>query len=230
MSKPLGVKNYGSIPHFSFSRLGPGDHYCHKGQEDICTVDNKGRRVIVQIKLDGSNVGVARVSGELYPLGRSGYTAISSPYKQHHLFHDWVMANKSRFSFLREGERIAGEWLALAHGTRYNLWHDPFVAFDIFTPKNKRLTFAQFSERTRDLFVTPHLVHNSRQQFNIYLLQDSLAMYDRGPVHGELEPVEGVIYRVKDDAKQEVLFLCKYVRQEKVDGKYLENEVWNWTP
>ena len=34
--KPLGRKAYGSIPHLSGSRLGPGDYHCHKGQEDIC--------------------------------------------------------------------------------------------------------------------------------------------------------------------------------------------------
>lgn len=228
MTKPLGVKNYGSIPHFSFSRLGPGDHYCNEGQEEICTVNNKGRRVIVQIKLDGSNVGVARVNGELVPLMRAGYTAISSKREMHHMFHQWVMGNKSRFGFLKEGERIAGEWLAQAHGTRYELWHDPFVAFDIFTQQNNRLTFAQFSEKVRDLFVTPYLIHNSRAPFTMLALSDSLFSYNLIKAHGEIDSVEGAVYRVEDDAKQDVLFLCKFVSHSKVDGLYLDKEVWNW--
>lgn len=230
MTKPLGVKNYGSIPHFSVSRLGPGDHYCHEGQEQMCLVNSKGKRVIVQIKLDGSNVGVARINGELVPLMRAGYRALSSKYEMHHLFHQWAMGNKNRFGFLKEGERIAGEWLAQAHGTRYHLPHEPFVPFDIFTPENKRLTFAQFSEKVRDLFVTPYLIHNSRKAFSHDQLIAFLSNYDSGPLHGELEPVEGAVYRIEDDAKQEVLFLCKYVRQDKVDGQYLDKDIWNWKP
>lgn len=230
MTKPLGVKNYGSIPHFSFSRLGPGDHYCHEGQEEICTVNSKGRRVIVQIKLDGSNVGVARVNGELVPLMRAGYTALSSPYVMHHMFHEWAMENEHKFSFLKEGERIAGEWLAQAHGTRYHLPHDPFVPFDIFTSQNKRLAFAQFSEKVRDIFTTPHLIHNSRKSLSQQDLKDCIFLYDIIKTHGEIDLVEGAIYRVEDDAKQEVLFLCKYVRPSKVDGKYLDKDIWNWKP
>jgi hypothetical protein len=64
-TKPLGIKNYGHIAHLPGSRMGPGDHKCHTGQERIATRQTRDRHdlVIVQEKLDGSNVGVARSTG-----------------------------------------------------------------------------------------------------------------------------------------------------------------------
>ena len=75
--KPLGSKNYGHIPHLPGSRMGPGDHKCHEGQTRIATakVRDKNDEIFVQEKLDGSNVGVARIGDVLHALGRSGYAS-----------------------------------------------------------------------------------------------------------------------------------------------------------
>jgi len=234
VSKPLGFKCYGSIPHFSFSRLGPSDHYCNPGHEAIATqaFPPKWRkaRVIVQIKLDGSNVGVARIKGELVPLVRAGYTAISSPYEMHRVFHDWATDQAHRFEFLKEGERLVGEWLAQAHGTRYRLPHDPFVPFDLFTADNKRVCNDELRMAIAGQFSPPFELFNRQEPLTQNQLKGLLTAYDLVPEHGELEPVEGAVYRVEMDEK--VQFLIKYVRAGKVDGKYLgEHEpVWNWKP
>ena len=121
--KPLGIKNYGSIGHLPNSRIGTGDHHVHEGQGRICTKDEKDksgkkREIIVQEKLDGSNVGIARVGDRIFPLTRSGYVADTSPYEQHHKFHKWVMQQQPRWlSILQDGERLCGEWLIQAHST-----------------------------------------------------------------------------------------------------------------
>ena len=67
--KPLGRKAYGSIPHLPNSRIGPGDHKCHEGQERIATVKSRNKHdvIIVQEKLDGSNVAVALKDGIILP-------------------------------------------------------------------------------------------------------------------------------------------------------------------
>ena len=97
--KPLGMRNYGSIPHLPGSRTGPGDHHCHEGQARIATVKTRDKHdeIIVQEKLDGSNVGVARIDDKIYPLGRAGYLASTSPFEQHVHFAKWAYANASRF-------------------------------------------------------------------------------------------------------------------------------------
>lgn len=216
--KPLGRKAYGSIPHLPGSRLGPADHHCHVGQATIATVKARDKHdiIIVQEKLDGSNVAVARVNGGLHILTRAGYPAISSPYEQHHKFAEWAYDNIERFGeLLKDGERICGEWLAQAHGTRYELWHEPFVAFDIIS-NEKRLPYLQFEKRIKEYgFTKP-------QQLNFggpVSIEYGMSLLGRYGHHGALDEVEGLIYRV--ERKGEVDFLTKYVRSDKQDGKYL---------
>lgn len=224
--KPLGHKSYGSIPHLSNSRLGIGDHHIEKGQEEIATKKARDWKdlIIVQEKLDGSNVSVAKISGEIIALGRAGYLAQSSPYKQHQLFAYWVRQNEERFRLLlAEGERVVGEWLALAHGTKYNLKHEPFVAFDLMVGY-ERACYLNFVFRTIPLeFTIPKLIHIG-QPISVKRVLEKLEPSG----HGAIDPVEGAIWRVERENK--VDFLCKYVRQDKIDGCYLEDDIWNWLP
>jgi hypothetical protein len=232
--KPTGGKNYGSIAHLPGSRLGPGDHKCHEGQERICCENarDKWDRVIVQEKLDGSNVGVAKIDGRIYALTRAGYEAHTSPYNQHHAFGWWVKANAARFdSLLQDGERVVGEWLLQAHGTRYALQHEPFVAFDIMRG-TVRMPYVEFSERIADRFVIPHLISDGPPVH----IADAMAALGTYGHHGALDPVEGAMWRVEryeqvsngsQDRRWKVDFLAKYVRSDKDDGAYLTSVTGN---
>lgn len=86
-TRPLGRKAYGHIAHLPGSRMGPGDHACHEGQARICTLEARDRHdsIVVQEKLDGSNVAMARLDGQIVALMRAGYRAETSPYAHHHL-------------------------------------------------------------------------------------------------------------------------------------------------
>lgn len=234
-SKPLGIKAYGSIPHLPESRLGPGDHHCHVGQAVIMTERKRDSRdtIIVQEKLDGSCVSVAKINGEIVPLGRAGYPAISSRFEQHRLFHFWVMEQWSVFDrVLDEGERIVGEWLAQAHGTRYDLdGRSPFVFFDIMRGQ-ERLTVQEATDRAADAFemaMTFHAGDAMPVEKAMQWVKYEIAFAGEHGWHGALDPVEGVIYRVERDGK--VDFIAKYVRTDKVDGAYFDGDaVWNWRP
>jgi hypothetical protein len=225
--KPLGQKAYGSIPHLPGSRLGPGDYKISEGQARIATEKARDRHdvIIVQEKLDGSNVAVAKVNGEILALTRAGYLATTSPYEQHHYFAAWVKDNEKRFVYLlNEKERLSGEWLALAHGTRYKLPHEPFVAFDLITGV-KRLNYLDFTVRaTNQLFVTPKLLHIGGP-FSIEQAMKAVEISG----HGAIDEVEGAIWRV--ERKDEVDFLTKFVKHTKQDGKYfaeINNGVPTW--
>jgi len=228
--KPLGHKAYGHIPHLPGSRTGPGDHMIGDGQACICCekARDKNDRIIVRVKVDGSNVSVANVGGQLIPLGRAGYPAISSPYTQHHLFAGWVYSHLNRFSFLEPGERLCGEWLAQAHGTRYDLFHGPFVAFDLMREPHERATQDELQERAED-FVLPFLLSDGPPRSIEWVKQE---ISDINP-HGEVDPVEGAVWRC--EYRNKFSFICKWVRPDKIDGCYLpENSgkkaVWNWCP
>lgn len=229
-TKPLGIKSYGSIGHLPQSRMGPSDSSVHEGQARICTEKTRDKHdyIIVQEKLDGSNVGVALLDGELVPLTRAGYHARTSPYEQHHMFADWVRDNEERFrAVLTEGERICGEWLAQAHGTLYDLMgREPFVAFDLMNG-TIRNTYYQFWSRVAPHFQSPTLLHVGGA------ISVDAAMKLHATRRFPCDEVEGVVYRV--ERKGKVDFLAKYVRPDKVDGKYLpsisgKEAIWNWRP
>lgn len=209
--------------------MGPADHHCHEGQALICTESLRDRHdaVFVEEKLDGSCVAVACIHGEVIALGRAGYPATTSPFEQHHLFAEWVSANIWLFAGLADGEWIVGEWLAQAHGTRYDLPHDPFVAFDIFRG-GKRISRAEFIDRVDVAgFVRPWVIGVGPLP-----ISDAMGLVQPSH-HGAVDPVEGVVWRV--ERRGEFDFLAKYVRPEKVDGAFLpevsgREAVWNWRP
>ena len=220
--KPLGRKAYGSIPHLPNSRTGPADWSCHEGQDRICTVCRRDGKdtVVVQQKLDGSCCAVARVGDEIIALGRAGFPSVTSPYIQHWMFAWWVKTQERRFlGFLKDGERVVGEWLAQAHGTRYNLPHEPFVVFDIMV-EAERKPFLEVMARcawggdTGRPFVMPQLISYGPAVSTAGAMQRLSAR-----THGANDNIEGVVYRVERDGK--VDFLAKYVDHDKVDGAYL---------
>lgn len=227
-TKPLNRKLYGSIGHLPNSRLGRGDHRVPDGMAKTCLEKTRDKHdvVIVQEKLDGSNCGAAKVKGRIVALTRSGYQAHTSPYKQHHLFGRWVMQNYERFDLLlEEGERVVGEWLAMAHGTRYDLTHEPFVAFDIMTD-NTRLTYDDFSKRVIKYdFIIPRLI-----SYGLPMGHNDILKRIEKSGHGAIDPTEGYVCRV--ERLGSVDFLAKWVRPDKIDGKYFKEntgeDVWNW--
>lgn len=231
MTKPLGQKAYGSIPHLPGSRLGPGDHHCQEGQARICTerLRDTYDRVTVTEKLDGSCVAVAKLDGVIVPLGRAGWPASSSPYEQHQLFHVWAMEHQQDFlDILSEGERLIGEWLAQVHGTRYLLTHAPFVAFDLMCGQ-RRAVYDEFRSRASGRFPMPNLIHDG-PPLSVEAALSKLLPFGR---HGALDLVEGAVWRV--ERKRHFDFLAKYVRPDKVDGFYLpeisgKEHIWNWRP
>lgn len=231
--KPLNRKNYGSIPHLSNSKLGTGDHFIEKGQERILTekVRDKHDEIFVFEKYDGSNVGIGKLNNKIFALTRSGYEAKTSPYKQHHLFGDWVEKNQSLFNLLlNDGERITGEWLAKAHGLKYSIDDrlEPIVFFDYFNANNERQPY-EYLERLYRLYSIqlPRLLHQG-----IAIKVDDLKTELNKKTYGITpdEKPEGMVYRV--ERKGKVDFLAKWVRSDFVAGKYIidkedSEQIWN---
>jgi ATP-dependent RNA circularization protein (DNA/RNA ligase family) len=185
--------------------------------------------VSVTEKLDGSNVSICKINDEIIPLGRAGYRAISSPFEQHKMFHNWVFKNFERFnSLLKNGERCAGEWLAQAHGTRYELKHEPYVIFDIFR-ENSRISIDELYNRCGELnLINPRLLHSG----SAISIEDILNLTQESG-HGAIDPVEGAVWRM--ERRGVFNFMGKYVRDGKIDGCYLpeitgKDAIWNWRP
>lgn len=227
--KPLGCKSYGSIGHLPNSRLGSGDWHVHEGQARIACVKPRDRhdRIIVTEKLDGSNVGVAKVGGQIVALGRAGYTAMSSPYEQHQFFAHWVESETERFAaLLNEGERVCGEWLLLAHGTRYRIDNPArlFVAFDLMRGQ-KRAPWNEVATRCGDAGVETAVVISDGPPISA-----EQAMRQLAPAFPADDELEGAVWRVERNGSFD--FMAKWVRPDKQDGKYLRGigsdaDLWN---
>jgi hypothetical protein len=225
--KPLHRKNYGSIPHLSTSKLSENDYKANEGHERILTQKKRDRHdhIFVFEKYDGSNVGIAKKDGQIYALTRAGYEAHTSPYRQHHLFADWVNERKAYFDdLLGEEERITGEWLMQAHGLIYTIRQEPIVFFDYFNARNERQPFNHLRQLDVPL---PRLLHEG----------DAIPVNDLLPILNEKTPTirseeapEGMVYRV--ERKGSVDFLAKWVRPDFEPGQYCmgvaeANLIWN---
>ncbi len=151
-----------------------------------------------------------------------------------------MYANQDRFlAVLRDGERLVGEWLMQAHGTRYQLKHEPFVAFDLMA-RNDRARYDELTDRVKNVdFVTPKVIHRG-EPLSIEAAMKALDTYG---FHGASDPVEGAVWRIErnelvnpgknGERRWTVDFLVKYVRHDKQDGIYLpeisgKESVWNW--
>ncbi|HEY9839127.1 MAG TPA: nucleotidyl transferase AbiEii/AbiGii toxin family protein [Candidatus Obscuribacterales bacterium] len=228
----LPYKAYPSMPHLPGSRTGPADK--HLPSDQACLLTEKlyrpGDEVLVQEKLDGSCVGAMRLDGRILALGRDGDLAENSPNPARRLWAEWVEAQQARFlTVLAEGERLMGEWLALVHGTRYQLCHEPFVAFDLISGAADRLGHDSFMERiAAGGFIPPFLLHRGGP------LEIAAAVEKLGKGHhGSVDPPEGAVWRLERAGR--VVLLAKYVRTDKLDGGLLpENTglaaLWNWHP
>ncbi|MEM6647669.1 MAG: RNA ligase family protein [Bacteroidota bacterium] len=231
--KPLGHKAYGSIPHLPGSKRGPGDKGLTAHQAAILTDRMRpGDRIYVTEKLDGSNVAVAKIVGQIVPLGRAGYRAETSRQRQHQLFADYVFRHWAAFdSLLDEGERVCGEWLAMAHSIRYDLHgRPPLAAFDLMR-EHDRVPYARFVQRTAgvgDVMGCVPLIH----QGGPLSVAEAIALV-RVSQYGAVDAPEGVVYRVERHGVCD--FLGKYVRPDFVPGRLFARvtgkaEVWNWAP
>lgn len=216
------------------------DHHAPREQARWCThAARPGHEVVVQEKLDGSCVAVALKSGALVALGREGFLASEGQNPGRQMFARWVAANAARFrEVLREGEWLVGEWLALAHSTRYALKHEPFVVFDLCTPSETGaqnlggVRFTTWSTAVTDArlggrFARPHVVHRGEAKG----VEEVDALLGEHGFHGAVDRVEGAMWRV--ERGDELVFRAKYVRPGKVDGALLpensgKDAVWNW--
>lgn len=218
---------YPSIAHLPGSRTA-GDHTISPAEAARCTVTAKpGDVVIVEEKLDGSCVAVRREGDAIVAYGREGKRAADSPNVARQMFARWAEANADRFlEALEDGDVLAGEWLALVHGIRYALPHEPFVVLDLFIAKTRAPRSITRERAKKGGFTMPGLVHEGGP------IKPEVAMKKLGKgFSGAIDPPEGVVYRVERAGI--CAFVTKWVRHDKVDGSLLpentgKGALWNW--
>jgi len=218
----MGVRRlYGSIPHLPGSRAA-SDRTLSPGAARRCidpSAARPGDEVIVQEKLDGSCVAIVKgETGRLEARGREGRLASESGNEGRRMFAAWLAENEARLDgLLGGGEVLVGEWLALVHGTRYELTHELFVPFDLVRgPGRARAPLDELTARLAPTGLpAPAIVHRGAP---IPIDVSCTLLGERGQ-HGAIDPPEGLVYRVERAGA--VVLIAKWVRPGKVDGSYL---------
>jgi len=211
--------------------MGPADHAVSPGQGRIATEKARDKHDVIYCleKCDGSNTGIARVEDRIWALGRAGYPAQTSKYEQHQLFAAWVREKEDFWmGVLENEERLVGEWMAQAHGTRYSLPKGPWVVFDLMRG-DKRAPFEELHLRCETFNIPmPKILHIGAP----ISVEKAMEIQGQGD-HGCLDEPEGAVWRV--ERKGEFDYMTKWVRPDKVDGRYLpemsgQPPHWNWRP
>ena len=82
---------------------------------------------------------------------------------------------------------MVGEWLMQAHGTRYQLKHEPFVAFDLMFDIERARYDDLISRVKHGDFVTPTVIHRGRP----LSIEAAMKMLKTDGFHGASDQVEG---------------------------------------
>jgi RNA ligase len=226
----MPLRLYGSIPHLPGSRVA-ADKTISAAQARRClSAGREGDEVLVQEKLDGSCVAIVRANGRLEARGREGGLAAESRNDARRMFAAWVAENEARIDpVVGEGEVLVGEWLALVHGTRYELTHEPFVVFDLLRDR-ERLTVDALASRLMPAgLCMPAIVHRGAP----ITIDAACMLLGQHGRHGALDPPEGLVYRVEH--AERVALVAKWVRPDKIDGAYLpentgRDALYHWSP
>ena len=129
MQMSMTIHKYPRTKHIEGSCVQPGD-------EDLDRVpvsDLAGRRLVIEEKVDGANVGVSfDKDGELFLQSRGHFLAGGPRERQYSLLKTWVSCHQSAL-WKRLGGRYVmyGEWMYAKHTVFYDLLPHYFLEFDI---------------------------------------------------------------------------------------------------
>jgi len=245
---------YASIPHLPGSSAPKGDESLSRDDAHQLTQKTQhGNSVYVDVKVDGACCVVARDGDSIQAYTRSGNSASASPHPQHKMFAAWVRRESARFkTLLTSGERVVGDWVAMAHGTKYHVKDigeigklplpcresSPYVVFDIFDNQGQRLPRPDLWSRCSELVQHVRCIHVGDPATIPYIESKIRELsWDFNPtqnipgISGELDPIEGAVWRLEECGR--VTMLGKWVKPGFVAGFYLPDisglpSIWNW--
>ena len=204
------IKKYPRTPHIEGSNLQEGDF----DLSQIPFTYLKNKYLVIEEKVDGSNVGISFKNGELILQNRSH--ALEGGYKerQYDLFKVWVNTYSDDF-YKVIGERyiIYGEWMYAKHNIYYDNLPHYFLEFDVYDKENNVfLDTKSRRELLKDLniFSVPVLKEGYFKTYKEILELLSNSIYISEDVSSRL--MEGLYIKIEEDNIVKERF--KYVRKQ----------------
>jgi hypothetical protein len=126
---------YPRTPHLFGSRGTDDDkHLSDKESLDFLADDS----LIVEEKLDGTNVGIHFTSAGRMVLQCRGHEITTGMHPQYDLFKQWTTAKRPLFEAILEDRLLLfGEWLYARHSVHYRRLPHYFFEFDIFDKQSQ---------------------------------------------------------------------------------------------
>lgn len=209
---------YPRTPHLFGSRGTSDDKHLGERESVRFLADDS---LIVEEKIDGTNVGIHFAGGELL-LQCRGHQITQGMHPQYDLFKQWAMVKRGVLEE-RLGERfiLYGEWVYAKHSIFYRELSHFFFEFDIFDKQSETfLTLEVRSEMLAESGIeTVPVVH--RGLLNRSMLESLMGASAFGsefdhPVSGRRDNLmEGLYLRTEDDIG--VTGRAKFVRPEFVE-------------
>lgn len=138
---------YPRTPHL-FGSKGTDDDK-HLGEFDSAEFLNDPT-LIVEEKLDGTNVGIHLAGDGRLVLQCRGHEITSGMHPQYDLFKQWTVANRHTFeNILQDRYILFGEWLYAKHSILYRQLPHYFFEFDIFDKETE--SFLTLADRLKKL-------------------------------------------------------------------------------
>jgi hypothetical protein len=121
---------YPRTPHLFGSRGTADDKHLGARESAAFVADPS---LVVEEKLDGTNVGVHFTAAGRLVLQCRGHEITSGMHPQYDLFKQWVVGSRPVLEAMLEDRRILfGEWLYAKHSVHYRALSHYFFEFDIF--------------------------------------------------------------------------------------------------
>jgi hypothetical protein len=218
---------YPRTPHLFGSRGTDDDKHLSADKSARFVADPS---LIVEEKLDGTNVGIHFTLAGRMVLQCRGHEITAGMHPQYDLFKQWTMGKRPVLEIMLEDRYILfGEWLYARHSVHYRRLPHFFFEFDIYDKQDS--AFLDLAARSKILessgIQTVPVIH--RGQATAGQLRDLIgpSAYDstfENPTTGRTDNLmEGLYLRI--EAQGQVIGRAKLVRPEFVE-KVTQSEHW----
>lgn len=218
---------YPRTPHLFGSRGTDDDK--HLGREESLAFIAEPS-LIVEEKLDGTNVGIHFTSAGRLVLQCRGHEITAGMHAQYDLFKQWTMGKRSTLEgMLADRLILFGEWLYARHSVHYRGLPHYFFEFDIYDKKKQ--AFLDLAARLELLegtgICTVPVVHRgavTADQLHKLIGPSRFDSVFANPMSGRTDNLMEGLY-LRTEAERRVTGRAKFVRPEFVE-KVKQSEHW----
>src|SRR5882762_8785993 len=222
---------YPRTPHLFGSKGTDDDKHLGREESEAFIADAS---LIVEEKLDGTNVGIHFTSAGRMVLQCRGHEITTGMHSQYDLFKQWTMGKRPVLEAMLEDRLLLfGEWLYARHSVHYRRLPHYFFEFDIYDKRKN--VFLDLGSRLETIegtgILTVPVIHRgatTADELRKLIGSSGFDSQFANPVTGRTDNLmEGLYLRTEADGC--VTGRAKFVRAEFVE-KVKQSEHWQHQP